>query len=405
MPNGILKTAQAAEWKLQAWMIGKPPTIAFEGIGYNAQPASSPANMILMRNSPSSRSNGHLNPVYPSVDNRSSPSVASIDITEYDDLGDFDGRFESRSTLGGLETPPKRMNDSKGTFTKRKVSRGFLERLKGSSNSQPQSPTEEKPATTTGKKLKALRSMSSLRGKTSSPNNSAKRSAESSPKLPMPPPLGLELGLGFDQLSWPKLSDQGRLTPNPDRSTPDLTTRSGGNRSVSFTASQRQLPLSAPGSPARSSFNSSINGVSYQAALGSALIAASHAESSNGTHNDLLQILNHDNHPLGFSYTSFPHNVQVWYGDKDEKIAENAVRWMEQNMGQGQCHVKVVKGADHALMYNSSVVVEVLEYVSMHAGLWSVIFLIVFASLLKLEVKQISTSSHFFLHLLEYYFC
>jgi hypothetical protein len=387
-------------------MIGKPPTIAFEGIGYNAQPASSPANMYFMRNPSSSRSNGHLNPVYPSVDNRSSASVASIDITEYDDLGDFDGRFESRSTLGGVEMPPKRMNDSKGTLTKRKVSRGFLERLKGS-NSQPQSPTEEKPATTTGKRLKALRSMSSLRGKSSSPNHNARRSEETSPKLPMPPPLGLELGLGFDQLSWPKLSDQGRLTPNPDRSTPDLTTRSGGNRSVSFTASQRQLPLSAPGSPARSSFNSSLggtNGVSYQAALGSALIAASHAESSNGTHNDLLQILNHDNHPLGFSYTSFPHKVQVWYGDKDEKIAENAVRWMEQNMGQGQCHVKVVKGADHALMYNSSVVVEVLEYISMHAGLWSVIFLIAFVSLLTLRMNQISSSSRFFPHLLAYYF-
>jgi len=29
-----------------------------------------------------------------------------------------------------------------------------------------------------------------------------------------------------------------------------------------------------------------------------------------------------------------------------------------------KCNVKVVKGADHGLMYKSSVVVEVLEYVS-----------------------------------------
>jgi hypothetical protein len=98
----------------------------------------------------------------------------------------------------------------------------------------------------------------------------------------------------------------------------------------------------------------------YQSALGNALIAASHAESSKGMHNDLLQILNHDNHPWGFSYSHYPHGVNVWYGDKDEKIAENAVRWMEKNMGD-KCSVKVVKGADHALMYKSSVVVEVLE--------------------------------------------
>jgi len=55
--------------------------------------------------------------------------------------------------------------------------------------------------------------------------------------------------------------------------------------------------------------------------------------------------------------------VRVWYGDRDEKIAENAVRWMEHNMGDGQCVVQVVTGADHSLMYRSSVVVEVLERV------------------------------------------
>jgi hypothetical protein len=91
-------------------------------------------------------------------------------------------------------------------------------------------------------------------------------------------------------------------------------------------------------------------------------LAASHAESSKGTNNDLLQILNHDNQPWGFSYAAYPHNVRVWYGDKDEKIAENAVRWMERTMGNDKCAVRVVRGADHGLMYRSSVVIEVLEW-------------------------------------------
>jgi len=59
--------------------------------------------------------------------------------------------------------------------------------------------------------------------------------------------------------------------------------------------------------------------------------------------------------------------VRVWYGDKDEKIAENAVRWMERNMSEERCQVKVVKGADHALMYKSAVVIEVLERIREHA--------------------------------------
>jgi len=109
-------------------------------------------------------------------------------------------------------------------------------------------------------------------------------------------------------------------------------------------------------------------GTSFQTALGNALIAASHAESSKGTHTDLLQILNHDQRPWGFSYAQYPHQVQVWYGDKDERIAENAVRWMEHNMGDGQCSVKVVKGADHGLMYRSSVVVDVLEHLTTFWG-------------------------------------
>jgi hypothetical protein len=104
-------------------------------------------------------------------------------------------------------------------------------------------------------------------------------------------------------------------------------------------------------------------GNAYQAALGNALIAASHAESAKGTHSDLLQILNHENHPWGFSYSAYPHKVKIWYGDRDERIAENAVRWMERNMGEDGCSVQVVKGADHGLMYRSSVVVEVLEHI------------------------------------------
>jgi hypothetical protein len=101
----------------------------------------------------------------------------------------------------------------------------------------------------------------------------------------------------------------------------------------------------------------------YQASLANALIAASHAEASKGVHSDLLQILNHSGRQWGFSYSTYPHAVRVWYGDRDEKIAENAVRWMERTMGPDTCRVKVVKGADHALMYNSAVVIEAMEHV------------------------------------------
>lgn len=380
MPNGILKTAQAAEWKVQAWMIGKPPTIAWEGIGYDAQ---SHSKSMPNRHTSPPQKNNHINGSFPSSagESRPRPSMASSSFSEYDDLEDFDGRFESRSTLGAEgRSPPRRAgSESKISVNKRKTSKGFLERLnlKGSSSSsQPQSPTESKP--TTGRRLKALRSMGSLKGKSSSSSPSSytvSKKWESPGPLPVSPPLQFEMGLGLEDLSWMRSlvsetsSTQGELFPStPDKhDSPDshgLYTRSGGRRSISFT-SARTTTLSIQSSPVPSTPASplvgSAPGNGYQITLGNALIAASHSESAKGTHNDLLQILNHENHSWGFSYSTYPHKVRVWYGDHDEKIAENAVRWMERNMGEDRCSVKVVKGADHGLMYKSSVVVEVLE--------------------------------------------
>ncbi|KAF7339693.1 hypothetical protein MSAN_02184400 [Mycena sanguinolenta] len=366
VPNGILKTAQAAEWKIQAWMIGKPPTIAYEGIGYTL-PKTIPQKV----NSPQTNSKNVT--AVKDAEGRPRPSIGST-FSDYDDLQDFDGRFESRSTLGSTSRSRK---ESKAA--KRKPSRGFLDRF--TKGSRPPSPEDPAPTQQPPKKLKGLRSMGSLRKtSTSSYPASVKRSEPSSPQLPPTPKL--EVGLGLDEIGWPKAGSEISLFPDTNennglRSASEkfyTAPRAGGRRAMSFTSPASSWQ-SMPSSPAASSCNNSSISVfapsagqpnsEYQSALGNALIAASHAESSKGMHNDLLQILNHDNHPWGFSYSHYPHKVNVWYGDKDEKIAENAVRWMERNMGD-KCSVKVVKGADHALMYKSGVVVEVLEQLLAH---------------------------------------
>lgn len=382
VPNGILKTAQAAEWKIQAWMIGKPPTVAYRGIGYTAplsprfQVGRSSGNGV----EPSSRPQSPgRSTIYPSDNTKRRMSLGSVLSSDYDDLRDFDGRFGSQSTLGARSMTQQ----SRG-----KSSRGILGRLKASKAiSQPPSPAIESPPTSTvGKTLKTLRSMGSLKGKSSSSPNTLKRTDIPSPQLPQP--LSLDMGLGLGEIDWDATKARSSPSPIPtppplmktpklvelpsDKPSLKLLPRQTGRRSISFSASStsvsRSNPPSVPSSPPASTLSSphvSVQTAStaYQTALANALIAASHAEASKGTHSDLLQILNHDNRPWGFSYSDFPHKVQVWYGDRDEKIAENAVRWMEKAMGEDRCHVKVVKGADHALMYKSSVVVEVLERV------------------------------------------
>ncbi|TRM61469.1 hypothetical protein BD626DRAFT_501124 [Schizophyllum amplum] len=361
VPNGILKTAQAAEWKLQAWMIGKPPTIQYQGIGQGAL-------------SPQHTGNGSPHPVHSAVSNIAEgagrPSTSSA-FSEYDDLRDFEGRFGSQTTLG-ITNYPSPTAAHPPFLTKRKSSKGFLERFKG-----PSSPTTEEHATPTkpGRKtLKALRSMGSLRsGKSSSKKSNP--SSPSSPKLP-PPAFDTGLGLGIDDFKFSaNSSDSSSLRAEREDMVDGLSNhgsgttnwRANGQRSISFSSTSPRDAYSMPSSPAPSMHSSQFAapptaGTSFQVALGNALIAASHAESAKGTHNDLLQILNHDNLPWGFSYGAYPHRVKVWYGDRDEKIAENAVRWMEHTMGEDRCSVKVVKNADHGLMYKSSVVIEVLEH-------------------------------------------
>jgi hypothetical protein len=367
VPTGILKTAQAAEWKIQAWMLGKPPTIAYRGIGYDVKSATSTLpNTASTRRSPDKSSS----PISPTNATRR-PSFGSSVFSDYDDLRDFEGRFDSRSTLGARSSGSQRsrtLSESKprSSFA-RKTSRGFLTRLKGGSNQlQPQSPPEKPNPFPGGRRLKALRSMGSLRRSSATRPN---RMLTAPPQVPQP--LSVDIGLGLDAFNWSSVTNlgvpRGPPTPPPEH----LNRRAAGRRSLSHSATARSSPPSFVSSPRTSvppspttEERASITATSaYQAALGNALIAAAHAESSRGTHSDLLQILNHDQQPWGFSYAAYPHTVRVWYGDRDEKIAENAVRWMERTMGPGRCRVQVVRGADHGLMYRSSVVVEVLERV------------------------------------------
>lgn len=460
-------------------MIGKPPKITYEGIGYNvkapvssddfknndtnyAQPrysraASEPSStcggddyderdevgsVSVLSVGTAEIRHGKL-PYFRGSSKKVASSSSSHTFSDYDDLEDFGGRFESRSTLeprpranSGVTSVDSHISASQnghsqtagGRTTKKKTSKGFLRLWKGLPSNQTAPPmpsidgqlasqqsSSSKQQSGSGKKLKSLKSIGSLRTKPTTHVAQRPKTAEKSPVLPeqafdatlgldslkdikvttpssTPPPLPRPPNLDFRQtdstyrargstcsVELPPSSSASSSTPGfagfgNGRS---AYGRAGGRRSISFTASTATYPTIASQPP--SSF-SGVNGrlsrtnsnstsrksnggavESYQVALGNALIAASHAESSKGTHTDLLQILNHEQKPWGFSYARYPHKVRVWYGDRDERIAENAVRWMESNMGSDRCTVKVVKGADHGLMYRTNVVVDVLE--------------------------------------------
>jgi len=305
------------------------------------------------------------------------PSSGSSIFSEYDDLRDFEGRFESQSTVGGLPSLPlEKSQVAPDKTAKRKGSKSFLGKLKGG-HSQPPSSAPEKNPPSAPRRLKALRSMSSLKGKgggTSSRRSSiATKPPHLSPQLPRALNIDARLELGIENWTSRTPSPVTRGTDSSPEPPPSSFKRVEGVRSISLGTTNSRSPYPYyPPSPTIPSLpttptTETHTGASYDASLANALIAASHAESAKGAHNDLLLILNHDRVPWGFSYHDYPHTVAVWYGEKDDRIAESAVRWLEQTMGQERCKVKVVKGADHGLMYNTTVVLDVFDKVHEYA--------------------------------------
>jgi len=364
-------------------MLGKPPTIAYEGIGFDLQKEREQMNgngrdplnpTISTQQLPSQEGACDQHLLSSPVDGQ--PSSGSSIFSEYDDLRDFEGRFESQSTVGGLPSLPlEKPQVAPDKTVKRKGSRNFLGKLKGG-HSQPPTSAPDKNTPSAPRRLKALRSMGSLKGKgdTSSRRSSiATRPPASSPQLPRTFNIDARLELGTENWTSRTPSPVIRGMDSSPEPPPSSFKRLEGARSISLGTTNGRSPYSYyPPSPTIPSLpttptTETHTGASYDASLANALIAASHAESAKGAHNDLLLILNHDRVPWGFSYHDYPHTVAVWYGEKDDRIAESAVRWLEQTMGQERCEVKVVKGADHGLMYNTTVVLDVFDKVHEYA--------------------------------------
>ncbi|EJT99921.1 alpha/beta-hydrolase [Dacryopinax primogenitus] len=351
VPNGLLKTAQAAEWKVQGWRLGKPPTIQYQAIGYNAATGASTG-----------------------VDDRQ-----SFQFSDYDDLADFDGRFSSRTslqaTINGISslppippTPPTSSDVSPKGVVKHKTSKGIMSIFRGNKHNGGISP--KTPSSTTSTLPKGSRGSFITGRRHSNAGQSIMSATSTLPSLNLPTiePDDVGLGIKFDILE--EYAMTGALPTRKSDGPPTINPRAGlGRRSISLTSrnSSRNGGPSALAAPLMQRANTSPTAPPPKApgkaiTLADALVRASHAESLKGGTADLLAILERDSKPWGFSYTDVRHSVLVWYGEKDEKISINSVRWMERAMTD--CKVKLVQGAGHSLLTNAQVVVEALESIA-----------------------------------------
>lgn len=97
------------------------------------------------------------------------------------------------------------------------------------------------------------------------------------------------------------------------------------------------------------------------------LLRASYSESLRtgglGSTSDLMTILGgRSAKPWGFTFKDVRHPAKVWHGEKDERIGLGSAMWMERECPN--VSVRIVKGANHGLMTNTAVVVEALESIA-----------------------------------------
>jgi pimeloyl-ACP methyl ester carboxylesterase len=366
VPNGVLRTAQQAEWRMQAWKLGKPPTVPMHGVGYD-------------RKAPIECGGVEYDDDYDedcasmTTRDERTPTVSLMG-GSYDHLDDLD-RYTSfdasRETAMGVIRPNGGLKKKKSTS-----SSFFANLFAGGSPKVSPSPSP----TASPSRAPSVRSSKPppLPSQSSPRRPSLASRAPSVPVSPRSPEAGSTRSFSQPYMtvqrepsvrSWTSTSSR-RHVSSPRSSfyssqsgtTNGTSVLSQSAAAASPTLAVQQLPMSNGTSAAGSGAGNN------KLDLGTALLKASHSESLKGATSDLLAILERTNKPWGFSYSDVPMRVKVWHGDRDERISMASVRWMEKSMAD--CHVRVVEGADHGMMTNTRVVVEALESIAEEAKAW-----------------------------------
>ncbi|KAM0745670.1 alpha/beta-hydrolase [Meredithblackwellia eburnea MCA 4105] len=300
VPTGVIRTAQAADFKMQAWRLGKLPTVVHEGIGYNHRSGTTSSGNKLSPSSPTLA-------VWSPGDDDESDRVSVAPSSFTTDFGP--GSLYTSGKGGSVKLKPK-------------GSKTFLGGLFGGAPGGERS----SPKSSAGSDTASLRSTNG--------------------------PTSTYTGRSFTPPSTLRASDI-----------------NGANRRLSI-ISTTVPPTNSFRSPSESSqspsspttANPSLTGGLRGLDLANGLLRASHSESLKGSTSDLMVLLERTSRPWGFRYSDIGNRVKVWHGDKDDRISLASVKSLESEMVD--CKVTVVEGADHSMMTNGKVMIQVLESIA-----------------------------------------
>ncbi|WAR54176.1 hypothetical protein PtB15_3B689 [Puccinia triticina] len=102
--------------------------------------------------------------------------------------------------------------------------------------------------------------------------------------------------------------------------------------------------------------------------LGISLLRASYSESLRGGTSDLITILEKNSKPWGFSYAEIATPVKIWHGSKDERLAAKGSQWFINSITRldvkNRSELVIVNDATHSLMTDVNVLYQVFESIA-----------------------------------------
>lgn len=342
IPEQVIRTAQAAEWRMASWKYGRD-----DGNGVAKPPSPWHEESAGLPSSAASS-------LYDPVENKTTPVALPSPIT---------GRVEAYDRPS---TPPKGLKAS------------FLGGLSGLA-SPILSAKRRSASTMKVERREPLASSLKRRASTKDLLDVAKTATEATDYRSLDGWSFLDVDSGV--LAWDEhLSNNSKRTSSMRRSSGDSArTSQQAARDVRPSQQPREAARRTAGKDSGSmsklhhddgtrAAQNTVDSVSlgsehklHSSDLGLALLRASHAESlRSGSTADLTSILGgRSSRPWGFNYKDVHKPIRIWHGERDERIGLAGTLWMERECLQ--CTVKIVKGANHSLMTNTPVILEVLE--------------------------------------------
>ncbi|WVQ69932.1 uncharacterized protein L199_008155 [Kwoniella botswanensis] len=354
IPNTVIKSATAAEWKLQSYLIGKPPPLRHRPISHDANaPVSSESSSRTTTPLPEEdtfeKSRKKRNSMLRSSNRDITTNVVKRE-RQRPQTSPSPGLVRRASKK--LLTTPRKTSVSKNMD--RPPSQSELRRSNSpTKNIDPRtgSPVRQDSGTS------LISISSSLQTSLKTPNSISRSSlsqesrARSSSVLNKNDDLEVDVDVGLDIYSQEEFdlrssnSSDSQFVTSPISRSALLRTKS----STTSSTSPSGIDYGSMSAPSGEGFSTALN-------------QASHAECEPGTTSDLLSIIlnkNKDDKPWGFSYTYYTGSVKVYYGSMDDKISEKSMRWMERSMNDVELMVR--EGEGHNLMTSQRVMWDVFE--------------------------------------------